>query len=86
MENNIEIKKSNTQLLKEIQDTVDDIDKQKEEIEIRLKIIDVLERKQNTFDAINKEKEEVDKLLKKIEDLENKFFNLSDEIRNNSKK
>lgn len=45
MENNTDIKKTNTQLLKEIQDVVDSIDKEKEEIEKRLQIIDVLEKK-----------------------------------------
>jgi len=45
MENNTEIKKTNTQLLKEIQDVVDSIDKEKEEIEKRLQIIDILEKK-----------------------------------------
>jgi DNA repair ATPase RecN len=43
MENTV--KKTNTQLLKEIQDVVDDINKEKEEVEKRLQIIDSLEKK-----------------------------------------
>jgi hypothetical protein len=38
-------KKSNTQLLKEAQDVVDDINKNKEEVEKLLQIIDLLEHK-----------------------------------------
>jgi len=45
MENNTDIKKTNTQLLKEIQDVVESINMQKEEVEKRLQIIDVLEKK-----------------------------------------
>jgi hypothetical protein len=43
MENTI--KKTNTQILKEIQDVVDDLNKEKEEVEKRLQIIDFLEKK-----------------------------------------
>ena len=43
MENTI--KKTNNQLLKEIQNIVDDINKEKEEVEKRLQIIDSLEKK-----------------------------------------
>jgi uncharacterized coiled-coil DUF342 family protein len=39
------IKKTNTQLLKEIQNLVDDIDKYKAEIETLLSVIDSLEKK-----------------------------------------
>ena len=38
-------KKTNTQLLKEIQDVVDDINKEKEEVEKKLQVIDYLEKK-----------------------------------------
>jgi len=86
MDNNTEIKKTNGQLLKEIQDVVDNIDKEKEEIEKRLIIIDILERKPNTLDDINKEKEEVDKILQIINVLEKKYYDLTEEVKNNSKK
>jgi DNA repair ATPase RecN len=86
MEKNTEIKKTNTQLLKEIQDVVDNIDKEKEEIEKRLNIIDILERKPNVIDSINKEKEEVDKSLQIINVLEQKYYDLTEEVKNNSKK
>ncbi len=39
------IKKTNIQILKEIQEVVDDINKEKEEVEKRLLIIDALEKK-----------------------------------------
>lgn len=39
------IKKTNIQLQKEIENVVDDINKEKEEIEKRLQIIDYLEKK-----------------------------------------
>ena len=56
MENN---KKTNTQLLKEIQDVVE---------------------------SINKEKEEVEKSLQIIDGLEKKYYDLIEEVKNNSSK
>lgn len=53
MENTI--KKTNTQILKEIQDVVDDLNKEKEEVEKRLAIIDFLEKKY--FDLIEEAKQ-----------------------------
>lgn len=52
-------KKTNTQLLKEIQDVVE---------------------------SINKEKEEVEKSLQIIDGLEKKYYDLIEEVKNNSKK
>ena len=43
MENTV--RKTNIQILKEIQDIVDDINKEKEEVEKRLLVIDMLEKK-----------------------------------------
>ena len=59
MENNNVIKKTNTQLLKEIQDVVDDINKEKEEVEKRLQIIDSLEKKY--YDLIEEVKQNSEK-------------------------
>jgi DNA repair ATPase RecN len=39
------IKKTNTQLLKDIQNIVDDIEREKTEVEKRLQVIDSLEKK-----------------------------------------
>lgn len=39
------VKKTNNQILKEIQEVVDDINKEKEEVEKRLLVIDMLEKK-----------------------------------------
>ena len=53
MENTL--KKTNTQLLKEIQNVVDDINKEKEEVEKRLQVIDLLEKKY--YDLIEETKQ-----------------------------
>jgi hypothetical protein len=79
------IKKTNTQILKEIQGVVDDINKEKEDIEKMLQVVDYLERK-GTIEEVNKEKEEVDKRLQIINSLEKKYYDLIDEAKGNNKK
>jgi hypothetical protein len=81
--------KTNTQILKEAQDIVDGINKEKEEIEKILQFIDFLERK--NFDSldveeINNEKKEVEKKIEIIDSLQKKYFDLVEEVKNKNKK
>ncbi len=82
------IKKTNVQILKEAQDIVDEINKEKEEVEKMLQFIDFLERK--NFDLldieeINKEKEKVEKKIATIDSLMNNYFDLVEEVKNKNK-
>lgn len=64
-----ESKKTNTQLLKEIQDVADDINKEKEEVE----------------NMLQEAKKNIDMKLQVIEFLEKKYFDLVEEVKKNSK-